>query len=122
MPIKITLDNGIERALSCWPKIPCKSPKISAQLSSTSIKTSWPARTRTSSKDRWILTLFIGLTFQGKQGYPNKKKKISPRKTPTHTPRNTNVGERFSTVDLLINIACFCKNLNNIFNIKADLN
>jgi hypothetical protein len=36
---------------------------------------------------------------------------------------NTNVGERFSTVDLLIKVACFVKNVNNTFNIKvADLN
>ncbi len=36
---------------------------------------------------------------------------------------NTIIGGRLSTVDLLIKVACFVKNVNNIFNIKeADLN
>jgi hypothetical protein len=32
---------------------------------------------------------------------------------------NTNWGGRLSTLDLLIRVACFVKNLNNIFNIKG---
>jgi hypothetical protein len=36
---------------------------------------------------------------------------------------NTIIGGRLSTVDLLIKVACFVKNVNNVFNIKgADLN
>jgi hypothetical protein len=38
-------------------------------------------------------------------------------------PGNTNAAERFSTVDLLINAACFVKEVNNIWILKrADLN
>ncbi len=35
--------------------------------------------------------------------------------------RETNWGGSFSTVDLLIKLACFVKNVNNIFNIKRRL-
>jgi hypothetical protein len=34
---------------------------------------------------------------------------------------NTNGGGRLSMVDLLIKLACFCKDVNNIFNIKKQL-
>jgi hypothetical protein len=38
-------------------------------------------------------------------------------------PGNANWGGRLSTVDLLIKVACFVKEVNNIFDIKrADLN
>jgi hypothetical protein len=36
------------------------------------------------------------------------------------TAGNTNWGERLSTVDLLIKVTCFVKNVNNIFNIKRS--
>ncbi len=35
-------------------------------------------------------------------------------------PGNTNGGGRLSTADLLIKVACFVKNENNIFNIKMS--
>jgi hypothetical protein len=37
----------------------------SVKYKSTTIKTSWPARTATTYKDRWIGAYFIGLTIQG---------------------------------------------------------
>ena len=36
-------------------------------------------------------------------------------------PGNTNYGGRIGTVYLLIKIACFVKDVNNIFNIKRNL-
>ncbi len=61
----------IGRGLSCRSKIPCGLPTISAQLSSTSNKTSWLARTMTSSKDKQIL--YWPHHSRG-LGYPNKSK------------------------------------------------
>jgi hypothetical protein len=42
---------------------------------SATVKTSWPALTVTSSKDRGIQAFFIGLTIMGKLGCPIMKKK-----------------------------------------------
>ncbi len=36
------------------------------------------------------------------------------------TAGNTNRRDRLSTVDRLIKVGCFVKNVNNIFNIKRD--
>ncbi len=36
-------------------------------------------------------------------------------------PGNTNWGGGLSPVDLLIKVACFVKNVNNIFNVKKEL-
>jgi len=48
---------------------------------STTIKTLSPARTATSSRDRWIGPYSISLTIQGKLGCPNNNnsKKKKPR-------------------------------------------
>jgi hypothetical protein len=35
-------------------------------------------------------------------------------------PGSTNLGGRLSTVDLLIKLACFVKNVNKIFNLKMS--
>ncbi len=43
------------RGLSYWSKIPFGLSIISKVLSTTSIKTLWPAHTLNTSKDRWIL-------------------------------------------------------------------
>ncbi len=47
-------DKWNESGLSCWSKIPCGSPSICGLLSSTFIKTLWPANTATSSQNRPI--------------------------------------------------------------------
>ncbi len=36
-------------------------------------------------------------------------------------PRNTNGGGRLSTVDLLLKVTCFAKEVNNIFNAEKRL-
>ncbi len=41
---------------------------------STAMKTLWPARIATSSKDRWIGAYSIGLTVLGKLSCPIEKK------------------------------------------------
>ncbi len=48
----------------------------SVKYKSATIKTLWPARKATSSKDRWIGAYSIGLTILGKQGCQIKKKKF----------------------------------------------
>ena len=52
--IIIIFNKWIWWCLSCWTKIHCGLPTISAQLSSASIKTLWPAHELTSSKNTWI--------------------------------------------------------------------
>ncbi len=47
----------------------------SMKYKSTTTKTSWPALTATSSKDRQIGAYSIGLTIPGKTRLPKKKKK-----------------------------------------------
>ncbi len=48
-------------SLIWWSKIPCGSPTISE----IKVKTSWPARTATSSKDRWTGDYSFGITNLG---------------------------------------------------------
>jgi hypothetical protein len=48
---------------------------------------------------------------------------FSPPFTPQTSsvaPRNTNWGDRLSTVDLLLKVACFVKKENNSFNVKMS--
>jgi hypothetical protein len=66
-------DEWIDQTLSSQPKIPCALPTISVQLSSTSTKTSLPARTATSSKDRQTGVQSIGLSIPEKLCNPNKE-------------------------------------------------
>jgi hypothetical protein len=61
----------------------CLEPLVdhlqSVKYKSTTIKTSWPGRKATSSKDRWIVDYSIGLTIMGKldcPNYNNKKKEM----------------------------------------------
>ncbi len=46
----------------------------SVKYKSTTIKTSWPARAATSSKDRQLGAYSVGFTISGKLGCPNMKK------------------------------------------------
>ncbi len=61
-------DKRIGRGLSCWSDIPHQQ---SLKYKPTTIKTSWLARTATSSKDRWIGVYPIGLAIPGNLSSPN---------------------------------------------------
>jgi hypothetical protein len=47
--------------------------------------------------------------------------KHSVRGSLKHQPGSTNRGERLSTVELLIKVACFVKKENNILKLKNEL-
>ncbi len=71
---KMTFKKWIGRGLSSRSKISLGSPTISKILSSTSIKTSWPAHTVTPPKDRCIGAYYlIGPAILGKLACSNKK-------------------------------------------------
>jgi hypothetical protein len=72
----MTFKKWIGRGLSSRSKISLGSPTISKILSSTSIKTSWPAHTLTPPKDICIGAYYlIGPTILGKLACSNKKNK-----------------------------------------------
>jgi hypothetical protein len=61
-------------------KILCGLPTIIKILSSISVKTTRPAQTTSSVKNRWIGAYSFGITISGKLGGPNIKKKKKKKK------------------------------------------